>query len=377
MTKSQHRESAFIAIIATVLGLMLQYLVSSAPNHNWTTLLNVGKQSASLELFKRDFLNLKPVDSIGHDAQFFYIIAKDPFLSQPETKQILQATGELPQYRFRRILYPILAGLGGNLSPNATLVGLIALSVLGLALATWALAGILALYGKDPAYSLIFMFINPCIWTNIGNLTCDNLSFGLGTAALFYYLKEFSGSTNLSKRKGAILCLLICSAILTRETYCLLALSLGLLSFLRGHLRLAFLIWVLPISLLVLWGALIAIQTGETFSSIFISANTLTFPLVGLIDAASTWRNVDINNQLLTFTTLIMIVAAIIGVARTRQLNDLIIITPWICLALCAASSIWVLGNNSVRVFCFFTTLLAMLYAKKAPVSTRISIRVD
>ena len=365
MTKSQQVEHLLLGIIGTVFALLLQYFISSRPNQNWTTLLNVGKQSAMLELFKRDFVNLQPVESIGHDAQFFYIIAKDPFLNQSETKQILQKTGEHPQYRYRRIFYPMLAGLGGSLSPNVTLLGLIVLSALGLGLATWALAGILTLNRRDPAYALILIFINPCIWTNIGNLTSDNLSFGLGTAALYYFLKEFLDSSAPSKKRCAILCLLLCSATLTRETYWLLALSIGLLNILRGNLKLAFLVWILPILLLGFWGLLIAFQTENAFSSIFISANTLTLPLVGMIEAASNWHNIDTNNLLLTLATLLMIFATIIGVARSKQLNYLIICTPWICLALCAASSVWVLGNNSVRVFCFFTTLLTILYAIK------------
>ena len=54
------------------------------------------------------------IDGTGHDGQYFFLQANDPWLLNPtEGLEFL----DFPTYRAQRMLYPVVAGLGGLLGP--------------------------------------------------------------------------------------------------------------------------------------------------------------------------------------------------------------------------------------------------------------------
>jgi hypothetical protein len=91
-----------------------------------------------------------PAGSWGYDGQFYYAMARypDPHVAATFT--------DVPAYRYQRILFPLLArGLSlGN--PTWLPWVLIAIGLAGQALGTWAVAALLAAWGINPWYALIY-----------------------------------------------------------------------------------------------------------------------------------------------------------------------------------------------------------------------------
>jgi hypothetical protein len=82
--------------------------------------------------------------SIGHDGRFFFVQANDPFLLQPQENAWLL---DRPTYRTQRMFYPLLAGMGGLLSPSYILWGLIGVNVAATGLGTLAVAAYAVQHG--------------------------------------------------------------------------------------------------------------------------------------------------------------------------------------------------------------------------------------
>lgn len=86
----------------------------------------------------------------GYDGQFYFYLAEDPFLRNPETARSLDNT-----FRVRRWLYPLLGHVFSGGRRGAVPVALVAINVAALATLTWLLALAALRAGRRPWVALL------------------------------------------------------------------------------------------------------------------------------------------------------------------------------------------------------------------------------
>ncbi len=158
-----------------VASLWLQWAQASAVG-GWSGLMATSAESRLRPVIEQELGTVTLLPS-GHDGQFSFVIAIDPF-----NRQGTAALFDDAPYRYRRILYPLLAGGAGLLPGKVTLVGLILLAVLGMGLATASTA---ALAGRldISRWVVAAVLANPGVWLGVQLLTSDPLALGLALTA--------------------------------------------------------------------------------------------------------------------------------------------------------------------------------------------------
>ena len=150
--------------------------------HHWnpTAYLQVGATTPARIPIERDFPNLALESSLGHDGKYSYLLARQPAFWRADD---LTLTGlQDPGYRYARPLYPLLGGLGGQLSPGGTLVGLLVVQVLAGGLFSVALARF-ARWHCLPTAFVVLNLANPGISSAACLLTGDLLAIALALTA--------------------------------------------------------------------------------------------------------------------------------------------------------------------------------------------------
>jgi len=112
-------------------GLVLAFQTFFVRQHggDWAVLVRVGAEKPHRAHIEEELGPIVCLDALGHDGQINYLIARDPFCRH-ET-QVILSEFDNPPYRYRRILYPLLAGWFGLLGPRAALAGLLFWLILG------------------------------------------------------------------------------------------------------------------------------------------------------------------------------------------------------------------------------------------------------
>jgi hypothetical protein len=129
----------FWGVIGAALALA-SYVVQGAPNA--ASLLRVGSTNPLRQQIERELGPITSPDAIGHDGQLYYLIARDPFASGGTVAALASFDVNPPRYRYRRILFPLVAGGLGRFSPRTTLFGMIILAIVGMSLTALATADI-------------------------------------------------------------------------------------------------------------------------------------------------------------------------------------------------------------------------------------------
>jgi hypothetical protein len=149
------------------------------------------------------------MDGTGHDGQYFFLQANDPWLLDPgKGLQFL----DFPTYRAQRMLYPALAGLGGLLSPAQILWGLVVINVLALGAGSWGLSRLAVSMGMSRWLGLGFA-LNPGL---IFELAID------GSSILGFSL-AVCGLVAVQGRRWLVGAAFFSGAVLARETMVLIA----------------------------------------------------------------------------------------------------------------------------------------------------------
>jgi hypothetical protein len=168
---------------------------------NPTALLNVGDQAASRPFVEQDFPEVAFVKGFGHDGQQFYVVAR----SVTDLHQ-LEGNVDRPEYRARRILFPLLA------SPMpagaATVWAMLAISLLSVGAAGVA-AGRLARRVGGPVWLGLAVALTPALLISVRATLGDALAFSLalwgvvlwrrhlGWAVLLFALAALARETTL------------------------------------------------------------------------------------------------------------------------------------------------------------------------------------
>jgi hypothetical protein len=338
-------------LVGVVVAMFLQWLQVRALGGDWTSLVNAGRQSALRPLIEAELGPVTTVEQAGHDGQFSYLIALDP-LGQGEAPDLFDHGA----YRYRRILLPALGGGFGLLSGEAALVGLMVWSIVGMGLATAAIADLGAARGTRP-WVVAGVLANPGVWLSVQLLTPDVLALGLALGGVALWLRDY--------RVAGVAALAL--AALTKDQYLLVAAGLAGWEWFRVHRRESFLLMTGATLPLVIWSIFLTISMGEGLTP----RGNFSIPFVGIIDAAGGWANTGTKDLVFSLiATAGLLAAAFVSfVTQSRLLRWLT--WPWVVLAVVSSGWVWNLGNNSLRVFAPLLALAVLGVAALTESKTR------
>ncbi len=241
--------------------------------HHWnpTAYLQVGATTPARIPIERDFPELALESSLGHDGKYSYLLARQPAFWRADD---LTLTGlQDPGYRYARPLYPLLGGLGGQLSPWGTLVGLLVVQLFAGGLYSVALARF-ARWHRLPSAFVLLNLANPGISSSACLLTSDLLAIALALTA--WQLVERG-----RLRYGIALFAL---ALLAKEYYVLLPLALAAAFAGQRRWRDALAIAGLPLVPILAWKLALtaAVGLGQGQSN-------FDRPFAGILQTYSEW----------------------------------------------------------------------------------------
>jgi hypothetical protein len=267
-----------------------------------------------------------------------YAIARDPW-DRNGTSELLRHVD--PQYRYRRILYPLLSGGFGFFPPRTTLVGLIFWLAVGAGLTAVACADISYQRGLSGG-AVLCSLMNPGMLTAAVALTPDPLASGLALGGLALYHRGHWGWAAAA----------IALATLTKETHALFAAAMAMDAWLQGRRHRALVVLAVPLASLLFWSAWCRQNVVHGTSPM----HNFTFPGTGIVGAIRQWLTSDSSSSDLALNLavgglgLVWIVMAL-GTAiwsknRVLTLCGLL----WALVALCTSISVWGEPTNLIRI---------------------------
>jgi hypothetical protein len=319
---------------------------------SWAGLLRVGVTNPMFAQINRDLGPFTTSEPLGHDGQLYYLIARDP-LGLHGTPQALAAFEENgPRYRYRRILFPLLAGGFGYFGAHTTLAGMIVLAIAGMGLGAAALADLAFQWHLTPRVVLIAL-MNPGALISLWLLVADPLAMGLALVAIA-----------LAFRRQTVWALVACTlAALTKETYLLVAWSLSGWLWRQHRSRIGAAFAILPTLAVALWSAwlLARMPPGEAV------VRNLGIPLQGIAAAIPIWITHERNpvEIVLAVSACLMVIVSVTCVTRSRLPAIRWLVTPWIVLAMIATVRVWGPPNNAARTLAVLWPFSVFLVASR------------
>jgi len=317
----------FLVGAATVGGAQAVHL--GTRGWNVTAFLQVGEQSPARERIARDFPDLALAPQLGHDGKYSYLVAREPafWLTDAAAREHLQD----PAYRYSRPLYPLLAGLGGTLSPRGTLAGLLLVQVLAGGICGLALAASARSQRLPPAFAALNL-LNPGLASSACLLTSDLLAHALSLGAWH--------SAAAGRRRTALG--LFALALLAKEYYALTPLALACSFAIERRGRAAFAFGVLPLVPILLWKLAVtaALGVGE-------GQGNFTWPGGGIGAAAPKWSTAYAPAGALAIAVVLGCFIASVTPRLPAQLR-------WPCaawgfLGLCTSELVWGDASDLLR----------------------------
>jgi hypothetical protein len=330
----------FLAGVGLVLSFQACFI--SRYGWDWRVLVRVGATKPHRGLIESELGPMTCVDAPGHDGQVNYLVARDPF-NRRGTDLILSET-DRPPYRFRRILYPLLAGGFGLFGPHATVCGLLFWMAVGGGLIVASVAGLCADW-RLPGIVIPLALLNPGLYLSAQVLTNDVLAMGLALSGVLLWSRR-------SERAAAVV---LAAAVLVRETSILVSLALALADF-RGRGGRATLSLVLVSALpFVCWALWVQITVpggnGE---------DNLGLPFVGVV--RSLWLWVDPARVAFGVVTLLLLAAGALIAWKADDRFLRLSCVLWIALAVVLSQAVWEHPGNMVRAISPLWVFVALGY---------------
>lgn len=181
----------------------------------------------------------------GHDGKFFFVLANDPLLHDPEANAEVI---DRPTYRSQRMLYPLIAG-GFGLFPASVIVwALPVVNVLALGLGSWAVATIAMRHGAPAWVGLGFVL-------NIGLLS----ELFIDGAGILAFALACLGALALEDEQPVAAALAFTGAVLSREVMALFVGFIALFWLVRRR-KIPWAVTIPPALAVLAWAAYIRIR---------------------------------------------------------------------------------------------------------------------
>jgi hypothetical protein len=285
----------------------------------------------------------------GHDGKYFFVQAVDPWVLAPETNA---AVLDRPLYRSQRMLYPLLAGVGGALPPSGIVWGLLVVNLVAFGVGTWATAGIAQQMGMSPWWGLAFGF-------NVGLLS-EMVIDGAGvvaTAAAFVAVRLFL------KERSAWAIAALAVACLAREAMLIAAVGSAFwLWRYQGKRNVAIATIAVPTGVIAAWAGYLRLQIR--LDSGLGEVREIGLPLIGLFRAIPIWRE-DPMNLIIGAAILLVFVMFIRRVLTSSHLVGWAFV-GFAALALVLTARVWANYFDMTRAVApVLTAFVLMLFAPK------------
>jgi hypothetical protein len=295
---------------------------------NPTALLQVGTGSPAKAEIGRDFPSLHLEPTLGHDGKYFYLIARHPVFWRLDAAA--RNGIQDPAYRYGRPLYPLLAGLGGTLSPWGTLAGLILLQILAGGCYLVGIVGIARRVGM-PAWAVWIGAANPAVSSSAVLLTSDLLATALVLGGLGCWIRD----------RAAPAIVLFAAAVLTKEYYALTPVVLGASVLIRDRRLLGVVVAVVPLLPLAAWRLALwaVLGPGE-------GGGNFTWPGGGIVGASTGWNDLWPLGVLGIAVVLLAFAAVVLRTADPPRWQC----AAWGTLGVCASTLVWADPTDALRV---------------------------
>lgn len=210
---------------------------------------------------------------LGHDGKFFFAQANDPFLTDPE---VHAAVLDRPVYRSQRILFPLIGGGFGLLSPWGVVWGMLTLSVLTFGLGAFATSLVSQGMGGSAWWGLAFTL-------NLGVIS-ELLVGGAGHLGLALVMASIAF---LQRGRPGLSVAALSAAVLTREVLMIAVVGIALWLWRKSFRRLAMTHLAVPALAVLAWGLYVRSRIG--WMTGVSEVEELGWPLVGFLEAARLW----------------------------------------------------------------------------------------
>jgi hypothetical protein len=297
---------------------------------DWSILVRVGADKPHRSLIEQELGPVICVDSGGHDGQVNYLIGRDP-LDRHATSLVLSLSDN-PPYRFRRILYPLLAGGFGSFGPYGVVCGLIFWTAVGGGLIAASIANLTGRW-QLPGLVIPLALMNPGIYLSAQVLTNDVLAMGLALCgvALWFGNREMAAG------------IVLAAAVLVRETSILVSLAI-VLTELRsgGRLRQAIALSLISGMPFLLWSLWVRLNMpgGD-------GTENLSLPFVGFYRSLYRWE--DRPRVAFGIVTMVFTGASLWIACKTDSRFIRIACLVWIVLAFVLSDAVWEHPGNVLR----------------------------
>ncbi len=319
---------AFVGVLVAVVLLATQ---ASAVGGS-SGLLQVGETSELRPMIEAELGPVPLAPGLGHDGQISYAMGLD--LAGNEVPDLL----DHGVYRYRRILYPLIASVFGILDGYALLVGMIAVTIVSASVAAGAAAATLVAGGRSEWLALAVV-LNPGVWLSIRLLTSDVPALALMLLALLILVEGI-------RRPLTALTL----SVLAKDVYFATPLGLAL-----GRDRRRWRLALVPLAALAVWMIWLTITMGEPFSG----RGNLTWPFIGMIDAATNWSSFSLEGWFYLIFALSSVFGGLAYAALAKSWLRFPILI-WSLLGVVSSNSVWDFANNAARAFAPIVVLISL-----------------
>ncbi|WP_424097976.1 AZOBR_p60025 family cell surface glycopolymer formation protein [Moorena producens] len=292
----------------------------------------------------------------GYDGQQFLSIALDPWLENSGTIEAITP----PQYRYRRILYPLLGYLLGFGNPQLIPYAMVGINCLAIILIVFVSSLYFKRYSGKNWHSLLVLSI-PGIWMVLSLSTADLISSLLLVTAIYFYRNE----------KAIYTAIAIAAACLTRETMLLMWLAILLTSIWeRKGRQLQHLLWAwIPVAGWAIY-VFYHLEAQENLEG----SENFGYPLFGIGQKLinSLTGGLGGKNLFEAYSFALLIAAFLVTILLASQSlreNKVILISAIIYAVLFSMTSMTILGYyldySRVYLDIYFLLLLSTSYSQR------------
>lgn len=321
------------AMLVAVIGPLFAVLGAGS----FDALLSAGSEGPARQAVQAEIPDIHLVEGPGHDGQQFFVMALHPF-----DPQATEGAVRPLNYRYRRILYPALAGAAAPMGGRTLIASLFAVSLLGVAIGAWALGSL----PGAPRWLPVAMAASPGVLAAVTRSLCDGLAAGLAIAAV----------ATAQRRSWPATVALLTLAALTRETMLLVALGLAFTPQISRWTRVA----VVAVPTLVLGGWVGWVDRVTTTATAAEGGREqLTLPFEGYLHS-----DVTLTSAALSAATFVLLVAAAWRARRSDPEIAVMMLLGAVLLSVVDEVVAWNWVNSS-RVVTPFVPLAVWVLARE------------
>ena len=267
--------AAVVGLVGVGLALLFAVRVLTAVDGDATIFVGFGEDAAPTREYAEEKLGpLFLRTGQGHDGKYFFVQANDPLLLDPDLNALVL---DRPLYRSQRMLYPLLAGAGGALAPEAVVWGLLVTNILALGAGTWATALLARNMSLSPWWGLAFG-LNPGV---LSEMVIDGAGIVAAAAA-------FGAVALILKDRVGYAVLLLTLAALSREAMLLAAFGCAWwLWRQQRESQKAVIVAAVPIVGVTLWALYLRWRIG--WDAGVSEVEEIGLPFIGFAQAVETW----------------------------------------------------------------------------------------